>query len=346
MRPLATSILTLCVLLSSANGTLSGEKAILHVFTWSEYFDEDVLAEFEEAHDCHVAIDLFDSNEAMYGEIVNGPYEYDIVTPSSYMSSRMRKEGMILELDHSLIPNLVNIDPGFVILTEDPEMRHSIPYTRTVSGVGYNAAELPALEDTWEIFARADLTGRMTMLDDMRETIGAALKYLGYSLNSTDEGELARAETLLQSWRRNLLRFEVDEAHLGLASGEVVVAHGYNGDVSQLMDVDPDIAFLVPREGSAITSDDFVLLKETANYHLAHQFINHMLEPRVAAMNMQGILYYMPNPEAFAMLPAALRDNPAFSVPAEALDRCEVPRDLGDDTGKYEAIWERLGGGE
>ncbi|MDR1611148.1 MAG: spermidine/putrescine ABC transporter substrate-binding protein [Planctomycetota bacterium] len=342
MRRLWSGVLTVAVLCATSPLAAGADRDVLHVFTWSDYFDHGALAAFEDAFNCNVAIDLFDSNEAMYEEVVDGKYAYDIITPSSYMSSRMRKEGLLVELDHSLIPNILNIDPEFLHLTEDAHMRYSVPYTRTVSGIGYNARELPGLDDSWSVFADPRFGGRTTMLEDMRETIGAALKFLGYSLNTLDEGELAAAERLLQSWKRNLARFEIDEAHLGLASGELLAAHGYNGDVAQLMSSNPDIGFLVPREGSVITSDDFVIRAESKKLELAHAFINHMLDPRIAAMNMEGILYYMPNPAAIDMLPDEIRNNPTFDVSPDIIAKCEVIRDLGDGDAAYVGIWDAV----
>ncbi len=176
----------------------------------------------------------------------------------------------------------------------------------------------------------------------MREAVGAALKYLGYSLNTRNAGELAAAGEVLAGWKRQLARFDVDASKFGLASGELCVIHGYNGDVALVMEENPNLGFYIPREGSAITADDFVIGADTPDPELAHAFINHMLDPEIAAMNMDSVHYYMPNPAAVALLDVELRNSPAFRVDEAALARCEVIRSLGADNEKYIAVWEKV----
>ena len=322
----------------------AGERPrTLHVYTWSDYFDSEVLHQFEVDNNCQVAVDYFDSNESMYAKLKAGGGGYDVITPSSYMSAVMRKQGMLMDLDHALVPNLDNMDRNFTSLTEDPDMTYSVPYTRTVTGVGYDSRRVKK-EDLggWDIFGRTSYSRRMTMLNDMREAIGAALKYLGYSLNTVDENELAQAGEVLVGWKRNLAKFDVDEAKIGLATGEFLAIQGYNGDVALIMEENAGVDFYIPREGSSLASDDFVVAADSPNAALAHAFINHMLDPEIAAMNMESIRYYMPNPAAVDMLDDELRNNHAFNVEEEMLEKCEVIRDLGADNAKYVKVWDRV----
>ena len=134
----------------------------------------------------------------------------------------------------------------------------------------------------------------------------------------------------------------MDEAKIGLAAGEFHAAHAYNGDVALIMEENRDIGFYIPGEGSSIASDDFVISAGSGMSGLAHAFINFMLNPEVAARNMEGIRYYMPNPAAVEMLPDELRNNPAFNVPPDIVAKCEVIRDLGADNAKYVAAWDRV----
>lgn len=330
---------------ATANSPLAaGERTrVLHVYTWSDYFDSEVLHDFEVKTKCHVAVDYFDSNESMYAKIKAGGGGYDIITPSSYMSAVMEKQGMLVPLNHSLIPNLDNMDKNFTKHTEDPDMRYSVPYTRTVSGVGYDSRRVAAADlGSWDIFGRTAYSRRMTMLNDMRETIGAALKYLGYSLNTTNEKELDEAGEVLKGWKKNLAKFDVDEAKIGLGAGEFLAVHAYNGDVALIMEENPDVDFYIPKEGSSLASDDFVIAVDSPNVDLAHAFIDHMLDPEVAVANMESIRYFMPNPAAVAMLDEELRENRAFNVEEEVMEKCEVIRDLGADNAKYVRIWDRV----
>ncbi len=320
----------------------SGEKAVLHVYTWSDYFDPDLIADFEDANNCRVAVDYFDSNEAMYAKLKAGAGGYDVITPSSYMSAVMDKQGLIQKFDHAKLPNLKHIDMTIAPLTEDPDLSFSIPYTRTVTGIGYNKARLGELPHTWNVFLDPKINKRATMLNDMRETIGAALKYLGYSLNSTNESEIAEAGKLLIEWKKNLAKFEVDEAKIGLGSGEFFLIHVYNGDAALIMQENDEIDFFVPEEGSSVTTDDFVILAESTQPDLAHAFVNYFLDPEVATLNMEGIRYYMPNPEAVEKLPEDLKNSATFNINADLLRKCEVIRDLGADNAKYSKVWDAV----
>lgn len=325
-----------------ASWICAGER-VLHVYTWSDYFDSEVLRQFEIDNACRVAVDYFESNESMYAKIKAGGGGYDVITPSSYMSAVMDKQGMLIPLDHALLPNLPNIDRNFTRLTEDPEMRYSVPYTRTVAGVGFNSRRVAKADrGSWDIFDNPAYAKRMTMLNDMRETIGAALKYHGYSLNTTDDEELARAGATLARWKRNLAKFDVDEAKIGLGAGEFLVIHGYNGDVALIMEEADDVDFYIPREGASVASDDFVVMADSPNVDLAHAFINHLLDPEMARENMESIRYFMPNPKAVEMLDPTLRDNHAFSVDDDIMEKCEVIRDLGEDNAKYVRIWDKV----
>lgn len=334
----------LCVAALAASGARAGERQILRIYAWSEFFDGDVLAEFEERHDCMVAVNTFDSNEGMLRELRDDASPpYDIVTPSSYITPEMKRQGMLLPIERALIPNLRNLDADYVArFSEDPEFSHSVPYARTVAGIGHNASLPRDAARSWSLFGDPRFAGRMTMLDDMRESMGAALKHLGHSLNSTDPGELAEAGRVLAAWGGNIAKFEVDEGNIGLMTGEYVAAHGYNGDVLVLMAEHENIGFFVPEEGSAVSTDVFVVLASSRGKDLAHAFINHMLDADVAARNMASIQYYMPIPEAVAKLDASLQANPAFAVPAATIEKCEVIRDLGPDTEKYEQVWKTV----
>ncbi len=320
----------------------AGERLILRIYCWPDYFAPETLASFEEKYDCTVATDSFDSNEDMLKYLETGQGGYDIITPSSYMSAEMEHRGLLRPIDRALVPNIGRLDPAVFALTGDPEQRYSVPYTRTVTGVGYNAQELNGFDESWTIFGRGDLQGRMILLDDMRETLGAALKVLGHSLNTRDEWRIEEAGALVAEWRRNCAIGGLDEVNLGLAANRFAVAHDYNGDVIELMREKRGLGFFIPREGSAITTDDFVITAAGLSPDLAHAFINHLLDPETAAANMESVLYYMPIPEALAKLPPDVLANPAFSVPAEVLAKCEVIQNLGPDIVKYEQVWEQV----
>lgn len=332
--------------LAVAAGESAAEEpdAVLYIYTWSNYFDSGVINAFQRQYDCRVEVSYFSSNEEMLESIASG---YDVVTPSSYMSSIMQRQGLLLPLEHARLPNLRHIDESILHLTSDPDMAFSVPYTVTVSGVGYDPLRVDAAAlGGWDIFGNTKYAGRMVMLDDMREAVGAALKHLGHSLNTVDDAELAQAEKLLLAWKRNLSAFAVDETRLILNPRDRIVSQVYNGDAALAISEGQDIGFFVPREGTSQALDDLVIPADAVTPELAHAFINFMLEPEIAKKNMEGILYYMPNKAAASMLDPKLKDNPAFALTPAIFERCEVIRDLGDDNAKYEEIWERVRGGD
>ena len=320
----------------------SGAPRDLHVYTWADYVKPELVARFEKEHNARVVIDTFDSNEAMYAKLKAGASGYDLITPSSYMVSIMSSQGLLQPIDHSKVPNLANVDPEYLELALDPSMKVSVPYMLTNTGFAYLKSKMPNVDPSWAVFTRAEAKGRATMLNDMRETIGAALKSLGYSLNTTDEAQLAKARDVVLRWKRNLAKFENEQYKTGLASGEFLLVHAYNGDVLQVMPENPDIAFAVPKEGTSMACDDFVIPKDAKNADLAHAYVNFMHDPAAAAENTQQVQFLCPNAPSYALLPAEYRANPAIFMDPAIRAKSEVIRDLGADNAKYTKVWDEI----
>jgi len=332
---LAAAALVLCA-------GCSRKEAVLHVYTWADYIKPELVQQFEKENRCRVVIDTFDSNEVMYAKLKAGAAGYDIITPSSYMVKIMDGQGMLEPLDHSLLPNLKHVDRDYLRSALDPEMHHSVPYMLTTTVIAYLKSRVPDFEATWAVFDRADLKGRMTVLNDMRETIGAGLKYLGYSLNTTNEKELAEARDVILRWKKNIAKFENEQYKTGLASGEFFVVHGYSGDIMQVEESNEDIAYAVPKEGTSLSCDDLVIPKGVRERKLAHKFINFIHDPAVAAENTEFIAYLCPNAESYGKLSPEILENPAIFLPQEVRTKCEVIEDLGADNEKYVKIWDEI----
>jgi spermidine/putrescine transport system substrate-binding protein len=267
------------------------------------------------------------------------------VLPSSYMAEVMQQQGMLKPIDKTLIPNLSKIDPTMIRTKTDAVMNYSVPYLMSFTGVGYNISKVNK-PTSWDVFENPAVARRSTMLNDMRETIGAALKYLGYSYNTVNTAELAKAEALLMQWKKNIAKLDVDEAKRGLDSGEFYAVHHYSGDIIQLMQENPAIGFFFPAEGTSIASDDFVILKDAPQSELAHRFINFCLEPANCAENMEFVFYLSPNAEALKLLPDSVKSNPAFMPSAEIMAKSEMIRDLGEKNRLYSKIWDRFVSGK
>ena len=282
-----------------------GDGGTLHIYTWSDYISPDVLENFEKALGVKVAIDTFDSNEAMYAKLKAGGTGYDLIMPSSYQIATMAREGMIDKLDHSKIPNVVkNFDPSFAMQILDPSFTYSAPYAVTYTGFAYAKDKVPEGADvnSWSILANEALKGRISLLDDMREVIGAGLMYLGYSVNSENPAEVDAAVEQVLKWRQNVRKFDAESYKTEVASGATWLGQGYSTDVTQVIVGDEeagapardDIGFALPKEGFVISFDEMVVASGAKRKDLAYAFINYIYDGDVAAANMDYICG--PNP--------------------------------------------------
>jgi spermidine/putrescine transport system substrate-binding protein len=180
------------------------------------------------------------------------------------------------------------------------------------------------------------------MLNDMRETIGAGLKFLGYSINSTDEAELVEAKEVVVRWKKNIAKYENEQYKTGVASGEFLLVQGYSGDILQVQQENPDVRFAVPREGTSISVDDLAIPHGAKQVRLAHAFINFLHDPEVAAENITFLKYLCPNKEAYALLGEGLRQNPGVFMDPELRAKSEIIADLGESLALYIKIWDEI----
>ena len=338
----------LCVgAMAMALGAGCGEqKSVLHVYTWSDYVKPSLVEQFERENNCRVVVDTYDSNEAMYAKLKAGATGYDLLFPSSYMVKIMNEQGMLRKLNPEWLPNLRNVDAAYLDLAFDKGMEHSVPYTVTISGLGYLGSRVAGFEPTWAMLDREDLKGRTTLLNDYRETIGAALKFLGYSLNTLDDGELARAKDVVLRWKKNVAKFENEQYKTGLASGEFLLTHGYSGDLMMVQAENDDIQIAIPKEGASMTFDDMVIPASAKQVELAHRFINFLLEPQSAAELTEFIYFLCPNRPSYELLAAEIREDPILFPPPEVVEKLEMISDLGEGNAKYARIWDEIKAGE
>ena len=285
----------------------------LHIYTWSDYIAPEVVLGFEKGLNCRVIIDTFDSNEAMYAKLKAGGTGYDLMTPTSYQIETMAQEKMIAEFDHSRIPNVrKNFDEAFENQIIDPSFKYNVPYAVTYGGFLYQKDAIPEDADvrSWSILGNPALRGRITLLDDIRETLGGALMFLGFSINSTNADELAAAAQKLIEWRVNVRKFDAESYKTEVPSGATFLGHGYSTDATQVivgdeeegMEPRDDIGFALPREGFSIAFDEFVLAAGCKRPDLAYAFINYIYEPEVAAANMNYICGPCPVKPGIALL--------------------------------------------
>ena len=323
------------------------KRPVLRIFTWSDYLKPELLQRFEQENRCRIVVETFDSNEAMYDSLVARDREpFDLLFPSSYMVKILRKQGLLLPLNHDWIPNRRNVDPTYLEQGFDPKMTYSVPYAVTVTSLGYLKQDVSDFKPSWTMFDRADLRGRMTLLADVRETIGAALKSLGYSLNSTNDQELAAAKTVVLRWKQNAAGFENEGYKDELAAGAIRLAHGYSGDLMLAQTENENVRIAVPEEGTALSFDDMAIPADAREILLAHKFIDFILDPHVAAEMTEYICYLCPNEVSYQYLSAEIRTNPILFPPPEVVEKLEMIADLGAANAKYAKIWDEIQAGK
>lgn len=333
--------LLFCLAFLFPPGVSGGEKT-LSVYTWEEYISPRAVALFEEEFDCTVEFDYYDSDDTMLQSLAEGG-GYDVITPSGVDSVTLWERKKLLPLDHSLLPGLRHlVDDDSRI--NDREMRFSVPYASTVSGVVYNREMVPPdLVGSWGLFSDSRIQGKVAMLNDMREPLGAALRFLGHSVNTTTPRELEEAAEQLIDWKRNIATFSTDIARDRLLAGELAAIHTYNGDFTFAAREDDKYAFFLPKEGGVFSTDKFVIGADTRQPALAHAFIEFFLRPDIAAINMEDICYYMPNRPALALVEETFKNDPVFFLPRDAGDKYEVLRPLDAAVFPlYDAAWEKV----
>jgi len=326
--------------LLSASVLGCNKKQQLFIYNWTYYTPDTVIEKFEKEYNVTVLYDEFASNEDMYAKIKAGGSGYDIVFPSGDYVSIMIHQNMLEKINKSKLSNLGNIDPAVLKKSSfDPNMEYSVPYYYGAAGVLVNTARVPNFEKSWSIFSREDLRNRMTMLDDMREVMGDALAFLGYSVNTKDPAQINAARDLINnSWKPNLTKFDADAFGKGYANGDFWVVQGYAEvvyeeiiDNEQLM---KDTVYFVPKEGGPAYLDSMCILKGSKNIDLAHKFIDFIHRPDIYAEFADSFGF-----PATANIPARKYKTGDSWYSAEDLVNTELKDDLGDALDLYNEAW-------
>ncbi|MCK6523128.1 spermidine/putrescine ABC transporter substrate-binding protein [Myxococcota bacterium] len=312
----------------------------LRIYIWSDYLAEDTVPNFEKEFGVKATVDTYESNEELIAKLQSGVSGYDLVCPSGYAITVLSALGLIEKLDPSRIPNLGNIAPTFRKTNFDPNDELTVPWQWGTTGVAYRKDLLPAPPDSWAIFHDKAHAGKMTMMDDMRDVIGAWLRFRGHSLNSKDPAQLAQAKADAMLAKANLQSFLSAPVKAQLISGDVRVAQLWNGDTAQAAAENDQIAFVLPKEGGSIWLDAMVMPKTAPNKKAAHAFLNYILRPEVGAAISNATGYGTPNEKAAPLL---ARPVP-FPTPEE-LAKLEYIQDLGADAQAWDQLWTEIKAG-
>jgi len=316
------------------------KKDRLYIYNWTYYTPDSVIEKFEKEFNVTVFYDEFASNEDMYAKLKAGGSGYDIVFPSADYVSIMIHQNMLEKIDKSKIPNLKNIDPAVLRQADyDPQMEYSVPYYFGAAGITVNTSKVANFGQSWSIFGREDLKGRMTMLDDMREVMGDALINLGYSVNTINPAQIEEAKNLINNvWKPNLVKFDAESFGKGYANGDFWVVQGYPevvfeeiADNEQLI---KDTLFFIPKEGGPAYIDSMCILKGSKNIDLAHKFIDFIHRPEVYAEFAD--IFGFP---ATANIPAREHKTGPSWYSADDLSNVELKKDLGASLDLYNDAW-------
>jgi len=287
----------------------------INVYNWGEYISKgaegtmDVVAEFENLTGITVNYTMFDSNEDLYSKLKSGGVSYDVIIPSDYMIERMIKEGMLQKLDFNNIPNYSYIADDYKNLYFDENNEYSVPYTGGMVGLIYNTTMVSETPDSWSIMWDEKYSGQILTFNNSRDAFGVAQYLLGQSVNTTNPDDWRAAADKLIEQKPLIQSYVMDEVFIKMEDGEAAIAPYYGGDYLTMADVNPDLAFVYPKEGTNIFVDSMCIPANAKNKAAAELFINFMCEPEVALANAEYLCYLCPNTAVLADDRYTLKDN-------------------------------------
>lgn len=338
-----TIALILCaVIIPIATSCANSGKTTLYIYNWGDYINPEVIERFEKEHDIKVVYDTFATNEDMYVKLKSGGSSYDVLFPSDYMIERLINEDLLYKIDFNNVPNYKYIEDRFKNLSYDPNNEYSVPYMWGTLGIIYNKNMVDDPVDSWTILWNEKYKNNILMLDSQRDSIGITLKMLGYSLNTTNEDELEKAKNALIEQKPLVLSYVGDDVKDKMISEEAALAVVWSGDAVLMKTENPNLEYVVPKEGGNLWFDAMVIPKTSKNKEAAELFINFMCEPEIAFLNADYIKYSSPHSEVKNMLDEELANDEDAYPPDEVIENCEVFKDLGEDLKLYDRIWTEI----
>jgi len=317
----------------------------IFLYTWVEYIDPEVKTQFEAECGVKVTETNFDSNETLLATLQAGGANYDIIVPSDYMVQIMVSEGMLMELDYNVISNIKNMEKLNVNQYFDPEQKYTVPWFWGTSGFAVDTNVVTDVKTSWSMMfdPNSPYCGKISMLDDERETIGAALMYLGYSINDVDPAHLEEAKSLLIEQSKCVKAYDSQTNDDLIISGETVLGHIWTGDA--ILAGSPDtggrdgITYVIPSEGCTIWQDNMAVPVNAPNAYTAMVFMNYTQYPEIAAQDATFVGYATPNAAAKEFIDPETLANQGIYPPADVAAHLQWIEDVGDALGLYDRIW-------
>ena len=342
MVPVLTVLLFVGYQKTSATSTNS-----LNIYNWGEYMDPEIIEQFEEETGIQVTYDEYETNEIMYPIIAKGAADYDLVCPSDYMIERMNKEGLLEEINWSNIPNSKYIDQEYwdFAKTYDEGNDYSVPYLWGTVGILYNKTMVDEPIDSWSVLWDTKYQDNILMQKSVRDSFGVALKYLGYSLNSTEVSQVEEAKQLLLKQKRSgvVQAYVIDEVRDKMIAGEAAMGVIYSGEALVCQEENPDLEYVIPKEGSNLWMDSWVIPKGAKNKANAEKFLDFLCRPENMKKNFDYITYSIPSEAGKALVDEEYRENKIAFPEMSSLTNCEVFQYFGDDVDAiYNDKWKEL----
>lgn len=318
-------------------------KDVLHVYSWAEYIPSEVFEGFEKETGIKIMEDIYSTNEEMFTKLKAGAAGYDLVLPSPDYVEIMMKENMLEKIDKSKISTFDNLDKNILKrLSEfDPNNEYTVPYAVSATLIVVNTKYVKDYPRDYSIYERSDLKGRMTLLDDMREVLGSGLLMSGYSQTTDDENAFKKAENKINSWKKNIAKFDSESFGKNFASEDFLVVQGYGENIYMELTEEQKkyTDFIVPEKGGLFSLDSFVILKTAPNKDAAHKFIEYVHRPEVYALVADHLVLPSINVPARKLT----EEKPLFNI--DDLKRCELLRDTTATLSLQNKYWEKIKGG-
>ncbi|WP_420800973.1 extracellular solute-binding protein [Phocoenobacter skyensis] len=332
------------VLLGTTN-IVYAKDDVVHLYTWTEYVPDGLLDNFTKETGIKVELSTLESNETMYAKLKLQAQEggYDVIAPSNYFISKMAKEGMLEELDHSKLPVIEDLNPDWLNKPYDEGNKYSLPQLLGAPGIAFNTDTYQGSQFTsWADLWKSEFKNKVQMLDDVREVFNIALLKIGADPNTQDPKVIKQAYEELLKLRPNILSFNSDNPANAFISGEIEVGQLWNGSVRIAKKEEASLDMVYPKEGPVLWVDTLAIPKGAKNVDAAHKLINYLLSAKVAKELTLAIGYPTSNIKALAMLPKEITEDPAIYPPAEVLNNSYWQDDIGDAIEIYEKYYQEL----
>ncbi|KXB93226.1 putrescine ABC transporter, periplasmic spermidine [Veillonellaceae bacterium DNF00626] len=342
MKKIMACLLAGVCLLAAGCGSDSTPKQELNIFSWADNFSPEVLSDFEKKYNCKINYDVFANNEELLAKIQAGGAQYDVIQPSDYMVATMTKLDLLEDMDRSKMPNVDALIPALQAPPYDPTGRHSVVYTWGVTGIAYNKKYVKETPTSWQDLWKDEYTGRVILLNDSREVLGMALKKQGHSVNAKRADEVYDAVRDLRMLSPKLLAYDTDTIKQKFIAEDAWIGTMWSGDAAFAHYDNPNISFVVPKEGAVIWADTLAIPKGAKNKALAEEFINYLYDPEVCKVNYEYIGYNDPRADAETYHSEEYNGNEILKTARDYITKGEWILDIGDALRYYDRAWTEL----